>query len=200
MEDKALEDGREISQDGLEAPQTPSEGMGEIIRQELERRVAELEASLSQVQEESDSFKDRWMRAQADLENYKKRMVKERQEDRLLALQESILAFMPVADNLERAALAAQAHLAEAPSPVLDQLLQGVLLTLKQHGVALERLKTTEISAEKGQVFDPTMHQALLQETHEALEDGSILEVLQKGYMLENRVIRPALVKVSRKP
>jgi molecular chaperone GrpE len=106
-----------------------------------------------------------------------------------------------VADSLERALEAAKAHLSEAPeSAVLTQLLQGVELTLRQLNASLERLKVAPIAAERGLAFDPTVHQALLQEAHPDMEEGRILEVMQKGYSLDGRVLRPALVKVSSKP
>jgi molecular chaperone GrpE len=173
----------------------------EIIRQELEAKIARLEEEAAQAKAGGQEMQDRWMRSAADLENYKKRIAKERAEDRAAMLQEGVAAFLPVGDSLERALEAAKAHLAEAPkSPVLTQLLQGVELTLRQMGAALERLKVSPIAAERGQPFDPSVHQALLQEPHADMDEGCILEVMQKGYRLDSRVLRPALVKVSRKP
>jgi molecular chaperone GrpE len=173
----------------------------EIIRQELEAKIARLEEELASAKAGREEMQDRWMRTAADLENYKKRVSKERAEDRASMLQEGVAAFLPVGDSLERALEAAKAHLAEAPeSPVLTQLLQGVELTLRQMSASLERLKVSPIAAERGQAFDPGVHQALLQEPHAEMDEGCILEVMQKGYSLDGRVLRPALVKVSRKP
>jgi len=173
----------------------------EIIRQELESKIARLEEELASAKAGREEMQDRWMRAAADLENYKKRVSKERAEDRAALLQEGVSAFLPVGDSLERALEAAKAHLSEAPeSPVLTQLLQGVELTLRQMSASLERLKVSPIAAERGQAFDPGVHQALLQEAHAEMDEGSILEVMQKGFSLDGRVLRPALVKVSRKP
>ena len=73
-------------------------------------------------------------------------------------------------------------------------------LTLRQFEDVLRRLGVDVLQVEKGQLFDPKLHQALFQEEHAELEDGSILEALQKGYKIGERVIRPAMVKVSHKP
>jgi len=173
----------------------------EIIRQELESKIARLEEELASAKAGGDEMQDRWKRSAADLENYKKRVGKERAEDRASMLQEGVSAFLPVGDSLERALGAAKAHLAEAPeSPVLTQLLQGVELTLRQMSASLERLRVSPIAAERGQAFDPAVHQALLQEPQADMDEGRIVEVMQKGYSLDGRVLRPALVKVSRKP
>ncbi len=187
--------------EGVPTSPAEPEGLWEIIRQELEAKISRLEAEAAAAKSGCGEMQDRWMRSAADLENYKKRVSKERAEDRVGVLQEGVAAFLPVADSLERALEAAKTHLAEAPeSPVLTQLLQGVELTLRQMNGALERLKVEPIPAARGQVFDPSVHQALLQEPHAEMDEGCILEVMQKGYSLDGRVLRPALVKVSRKP
>jgi molecular chaperone GrpE len=200
--DKGMPENPPAPQSGAEpALEAEPNSVWEIIRQELEAKINRLEEGLGAAKSASEEMKDRWMRAAADLENYKKRVSKERAEDRALVLQEGVSAFLPVADSLERALEAAKAHLTEAPeSPVLSQLLQGVELTLRQMNGSLERLKVVPIPADRGQVFDPSVHQALLQEEHGEMDEGCILEVMQKGYSLDGRVLRPALVKVSRKP
>lgn len=141
-----------------------------------------------------DEANDRYLRVLAETENFKKRVQRERSEERQYSTQETVLAFLPVADNLDRA-LQAALKLGEA-----GQLVKGVELTLRQFEDILRRLGVEAIAVEIGKPFDPTQHQALFQEEHAEFDEGSILEMLQKGYKLGERVIRPAMVKVSRKP
>lgn len=141
-----------------------------------------------------DEANDKYLRMLAETENYKKRVQRERGEERTYASQETVLAFLPVADNLDRA-LQAAIKQGEA-----GHLVKGVELTIRQFEDILRRLNVESVAAEVGTPFDPTLHQALFQEEHPEFEDGSILELLQRGYRIGERVIRPAMVKVSRKP
>jgi molecular chaperone GrpE len=155
--------------------------------------AAEIEAA-PDLQAQLDEANDRYLRMLAETENYKKRVQRERSEERQYSAQETVLSFLPVADNLERAL---QASLKQGEA---GHLSKGVELTLRQFEDILRRLGVDAIATEAGKPFDPNQHQALFQEEHAEFEDGSILEVLQKGYKLGERVIRPAMVKVSRKP
>lgn len=156
--------------------------------------LAELKASY-------EELNDRYLRSLADFENYKKRVVKERAEERTFSAQDTVLAFLPVADNLDRALASAMQHLSEGGgNPVLEQLIKGVELTLKQYSGVLEKLGISPIPVELGKPFDPRFHQPLLQEDRPAMEEGLLLEELQRGYLLAGRVVRPSLVKVSKKP
>jgi molecular chaperone GrpE len=141
-----------------------------------------------------DEANDKYLRMLAETENYKKRVQRERSEERQYAAQETVLAFLPVADNLDRAL---QASLKQGEA---GNLTKGVELTLRQFEDILRRLGVDPIATEAGKPFDPHLHQALFKEAHAEYDDGSILEVLQKGYKLGERVIRPAMVKVSHKP
>lgn len=143
---------------------------------------------------ELDEANDKYLRMLAETENYKKRVQRERSEERQYSVQETVLAFLPVADNLDRALQAALKH-GEA-----GQLVKGVELTLRQYEDILRRLGVDPLPVEIGAAFDPHLHQALFQGESAEHEDGAILEVLQKGYKLGERVIRPAMVKVNRKP
>jgi molecular chaperone GrpE len=143
---------------------------------------------------------DRYLRSLAETENYKKRVARERQDERSFAGLDTVMAFLPVADNLERAAQSARLHLEEAgKNAVLEQLLKGVELTLKQFSGTLEKLGVTAVTVEKGKHFDPHTQEAMVQEPKADMEEGLVLEELQKGYLMAGRVIRPAMVKVSAK-
>jgi molecular chaperone GrpE len=152
-------------------------------------REQQLEAELAEAQ-------DRYMRNLAETENFKKRVARERVEERAYAAQEVILGLLPLVDNLERALNAAKAQGGEAEGP-LAQLEKGVDLVLKQFEEALKKQGVGVVEAPVGMAFDPNLHQALLQEPSSVHEEGAVLEVLQKGYKMGDRLIRPALVKVA---
>ena len=145
-----------------------------------------------------DELNDRYMRMLAETENYKKRVARERVEERAYAAQDAIQTVLPIADNLERALETVPVE--ARGEGMLLQLVKGVELTMRQFEDALRRLGVETLSAEIGKPFDPNFHQALFHEDHADYEEGSILAVLQKGYKMGDRVLRPAMVKVSRKP
>lgn len=148
------------------------------------------------LQEQFDALNDKYLRMLADTENFKKRVARERTEERNYAAQETILAVLPLADNLGLALQAAKKN----PEGSSDTLVKGVELSLRHFEDILRRMGVEVIPAETGKPFDPNLHQALFQEEHAEFDDGSVLDVMQKGYRIGDRVIRPAMVKVSRKP
>ncbi|HEY3578473.1 MAG TPA: nucleotide exchange factor GrpE [Gaiellaceae bacterium] len=130
---------------------------------------------------------DRLLRLAADFENYKKRAARERQEYVQLANERLIAELLPILDDLERALSAAEQH-EEA------QLEEGVRLVHRSLAGLLERHGVKPIETD-GQ-FDPHVHEALLSQPSEA-EEGSVIDVVQKGYKLGERVVRPARVVVA---
>ncbi len=137
--------------------------------------------------EEAD---DRLLRLAADFENYKKRAARERQEYVQLANERLIVELIPILDDLERALAAAEEH-QEA------QLEEGVRLVHRSLAGLLERHGITSIETEGK--FDPHVHEALLSQPSEA-EEGSVIDVVQKGYKLGERVVRPARVVIAAPP
>ena len=132
-------------------------------------------------------LEDRLLRLAADFENYKKRAARERQEYVQLANERLIAELLPIVDDLERALDAAEEH-QEA------QLEEGVRLVHRSLAGLLERHGVKPIETEGR--FDPHVHEALLSQPSEA-EEGSVLDVVQKGYKLGDRVVRPARVVVA---
>jgi molecular chaperone GrpE len=130
---------------------------------------------------------DRLLRLAADFENYKKRAARERQEYVQLANERLIGELIPILDDLERALSSAEQH-EEA------QLEEGVELVHRSLAALLERHGVTSIETEGK--FDPHVHEALLSQPSEA-EEGSVIDVVQKGYKLGERVVRPARVVVA---
>ena len=149
-----------------------------------EEHVQQEEQQAEEQQPEQD---DRLLRLAADFENYKKRAARERQEYVQLANERLIAELIPILDDLERALSAAEQH-EEA------QLEEGVRLVHRSLAGLLERHGVKPIETD-GQ-FDPHVHEALLSQPSEA-EEGSVIDVVQKGYKLGERVVRPARVVVA---
>jgi molecular chaperone GrpE len=158
-------------------------------------REQELETALAEAQ-------DKYVRTLAETENFKKRMARERIEERAFAAQEVVQAFLPVVDNLERALAAAKAaaDISLAPDSPLSQLEKGVDMVLRQFEDALKRQGVVAVEAPVGKSFDPNLHQPLVQEAAPGHEEGAVLEVLQKGWRMGDRLLRPSMVKVAAKP
>jgi molecular chaperone GrpE len=163
-----------------------------------DQKMADLEEQLREAGE-------RVLRAQAELENYRKRSQRELIEERRYAIVPFARDLLPVVDNLERAIEAAQAQSAgkaspesagKAPGAAMSSLLEGVQMVatqldtvLKQHHC--ERIETV------GTPFDPNQHQAIAQEPSDEYPSGIVTRAMQAGYKLHDRVIRPAQVFVS---
>jgi molecular chaperone GrpE len=153
----------------------------EFAQTDLVKRLAELEARHAEV---SDAF----LRAKAEAENTRRRAEEEMSKARKYAIESFAESLVPVKDSLE-AAIAIQAATPE-------QLLEGVHATLRQLGAALERNKVVEIAPPAGTKFDPHQHQAISVVPADQ-EANTVVAVLQKGYLIAERVLRPALVTVT---
>jgi len=147
---------------------------------EPEERIAALEA-------ERDEYLDQLRRVAAEFDNYRKRVARDQESLVARAHERLMKALIPVLDDLERALVAAEEH-EEA------KLHEGVGLVARELRKALEREGLEEIETDGS--FDPHVHEALLSQPSE-LDEGSVVEVLQKGYRLGDRVLRPARVVVS---
>ena len=134
---------------------------------------------------------DRLLRLAADFDNYKKRAARERQEYVAFANERLLKELLPILDDLERALDAAEEH-QEA------QLEEGVRLVHRSLAGLLERQGVKEIATEGA--FDPHVHEALLAQPSEDAESGAVIDVVQKGYKLGERVVRPARVVVAAPP
>jgi molecular chaperone GrpE len=147
-----------------------------------------VEQQQEQQQEEQEVIDDRLLRLAADFDNYKKRAARERAEYVALANERLVKELLPILDDLERALNAAEEH-EEA------QLEEGVRLVHRSLASLLERQGVKEI-ATAGK-FDPHVHEALLAQPSDEAEQGDVLDVIQKGYKLGDRVVRPARVIVA---
>jgi molecular chaperone GrpE len=138
---------------------------------------------------ERDEFKSLAMRTRADFENYQKRATREAAQERRYAHGPLALDLLPILDNLDRAVAAAK------QAGEVGPLVQGVGMVQSQYLDALKRHGITRIEAQ-GQPFDPNLHQAVMQQPSEQ-PANTVLQVLEQGYMLHDRVLRPARVIVS---
>lgn len=162
----------------------------------LEERVAALEAEKAQLAKEKQDTWDRLLRTTADLDNVRKRTRREIDDARTEARSKVLREMLPVIDNLERAVEHAESS---QVGTGVASLIEGVKLVLRQFAQALERSDVTPVEA-VGKPFDPNMHEAISQIETTEHAPGSVVQALQKGYMIGNRLLRPALVVVAKAP
>lgn len=161
-----------------------------------EKMVSLKESEYIKLKEEADKAKENWerlLRAQADFENMRKRLEKEKQDFIKFANEGIIAELLNIMDDLERSVELTQAKHEDLPAFLkgVEMILAHLYEMLKEHGVR-------PIEA-KGKLFDPHFHEALMQVEDKDLPEHTIVEELQKGYLLNDRVIRTTKVKVSKK-
>ncbi len=173
-------------QEEVEKERASDEGMPETNEQADPEREA-LINQLKEAEAKIIEYKDGWARSQADFQNYKKRM--ERDNELMYANMKGdiIKKVLPVLDDLERAL---------QNRPADDAWANGVELIVRKFQTILENENLKRIEA-KGAAFDPNFHEAISHEPSDEVESGYVIEVVQNGYMLGERVIRPALVRVA---
>ena len=155
-----------------------------------EKAVDERDALIESLQSEVAKLKNDFARADADTENMKKRLTKEADNAKKYRFKDSALELLPIVDNM------AMALNVQTEDEALLNYVKGFEMIYKQFLSVLDKEGVKEIEAD-GKPFDHNTMQALMQEKQDGVESGIVLEVLQKGYMLKDRILRPALVKVS---
>lgn len=153
--------------------------------------TVDLGATLAAKEKEAERLQDRLLRLQAEFDNFKRRAARDKAEFLKFANESVLLEMLPVLDNLERGLASARAE-AGATS-----LVEGIDMVARLFRAALEKFGVRPIQA-VGAAFDPAVHQAVAQVEVAAGEDNQVLEEIQRGYLLEGRVLRPSMVKVSR--
>lgn len=195
MEGKELNKGHELNNDKSEGLASEME---EISSQEkplitedsyIEEDTAIKEKSLL---EEIESLRDKYLRLYAEFENYKKRMAKDKEEFIRFANESLIYELLPSIDNLEIA-------LKHSENEVSHGIKEGVEITLRELLRTLERFGLTPIEG-IGKPFNPEFHEAMMQVERDDMEENMIAEELRKGYIYKDKVLRPSLVAVSKKP
>lgn len=173
----------------------PTRGAADAVTEAMIKAKHELEAVLEQTKKETEHFRDKWMRAAADLENYKKRSQKERDEVAKFANEKLLKDFLPVVDDVDRALQSLQS---KANDPVAQVLIDGVKLVQKKFLSQLEKHQVMAFEAE-GEVFDPARHEAV-QQINSEVPAGKVVTQLQRGFLIHDRLLRPAMVVVSLGP
>ncbi|MEP6389186.1 MAG: nucleotide exchange factor GrpE [Halioglobus sp.] len=153
-----------------------------------------LEDMVEQLQDDVAAAKDAALRAQADAQNVKRRAEQDVEKARKFALESFSKELLPVVDNLERAL-----ESASGDEEVVKPIAEGVELTLKSFLDALTKFNVAVVDP-VGEPFDPNLHQAMSMVENPDAEPNTVLTVLQKGYTLNGRLVRPAMVMVSKSP
>jgi len=151
-----------------------------------------LDEMVAQLQEDVVAAKDAALRAQADAQNVKRRAEQDVEKARKYALERFCGELLPVADNLERALEAAAGD-----DEIVKPIAEGVELTLKSFHDALKKFNIEAVDPE-GEPFDPQLHQAMSMLENNEVEPNTVIAVMQKGYTLNGRLVRPAMVMVSK--
>lgn len=195
-------EGKKIPVSLESAPEGVGEKISEIVTEENhhknkkkkeDKEIEELKKKLEEKAKESEENYDRLLRTAADFENYKKRAAREKEDWTKFANEDLIKSILPFVDNLERAVNHAQ-KIADT-----GVLVEGVRLTLQQLLQALNKFGLSSFES-IGKPFDPTMHEAMLVVETDKHEPNQVMEEFQKGYLLNDRLLRPATVSVSKPP
>lgn len=184
-------------QDATAATPPPVEGLESLIGPEqLRAMITALQAELDKKTEEAGQKHDAYLRAVAETENVRRRMEKEKEETARYAISKFAKDILSVGDNFQRA-IAAVPQDAVAADPALKTLVDGVTLAERDFRGALERHGVKAIDP-AGLPFNPHQHQAVMEKEDASVPSGTVLQVFQTGYLIEDRCLRPAMVVVSR--
>jgi molecular chaperone GrpE len=177
-----------------DAPPAGPEGASAADPADPAERVRQLEAELAALQAEHESVRGQYMRIAADFDNFRKRQSRDKEDLKLQITCTTVAEILPVVDNFERARqqLNPQHEEAQALHGSYLALYRQLVDVLKQLGVAPMRVE--------GEPFDPNLHEAVLREPSEEHPEDVVIAELQRGYSLQERVLRHALVKVSMGP
>ena len=178
----------------IDNDETSSENNEAINAEELKNSITNNDARLEQLEKEHETLKNQYVRISADFDNFRKRQSRDQDDLKIQLVSKSLTAILPIVDNFERARqqLKPESEEAQALHRSYQGLYKQLVEVLKQQGVAPMRVV--------GQQFDPNLHEAVLREPSEELKEDLIIEELQRGYHLEGKVLRHALVKVSMGP
>ena len=173
---------------------SPVKEKEDINAEDLKNTISNNDARLEQLEKEHETLKSQYVRIAADFENFRKRQSRDQDDLKIQLVSKALTSILPIVDNFERARqqLKPESEEAQALHRSYQGLYKQLVEVLKQQGVASMKVV--------GQQFDPTLHEAVLKEPSEDFNEDFIIEELQRGYHLEGRVLRHALVKVSMGP
>ena len=186
-QDNAPEDTSSTQNSTTEIDELSSQKIEEINTEELKNTISNNDARLEQLEKEHETLKNQYVRISADFDNFRKRQSRDQDDLKIQLVSKTLTAILPIVDNFERARqqLKPESEEAQALHRSYQGLYKQLVEVLKQQGVSPMRVV--------GQQFDPNLHEAVLREPSEEFE-------LQRGYHLEGKILRHALVKVSMGP
>jgi len=193
-QDNAPEDISSTQNSTTEKDELSSQKIEEINTEELKNTISNNDARLEQLEKEHKTLKNQYVRISADFDNFRKRQSRDQDDLKVQLVSKTLTAILPIVDNFERARQQLKPEKAEAQAHHrrYQGLYKQLVEVLKQQGVSPMRVI--------GQQFDPNLHEAVLREPSEEFKEDFIIEELQRGYHLEGKVLRHALVKVSMGP
>ena len=181
----------EIEDADQETLETSNEKENEVEEKKELTPMEQLQEQIRLKDEEIANQKDTFLREKAELENFKKRLTKEKDDFVQFANERLLQELIQIEDNLERAL--------EVPNATLESLKEGVEMIQKQFSTFLKNQKVEPIEA-IGKPFDPTLHEVLNQQESEEHEENTVIEQYSRGYTLKGRILRPTKVVISKKP
>ena len=181
----------EVEEIDQETPETSNEEESKVEEKKELSPMEQLQEQVRLKDEEIANQKDTFLREKAELENFKKRLTKEKDDFVQFANERLLQELIQIEDNLERAL--------EVPNATLESLKEGVEMIQKQFSTFLKNQKVEPIEA-IGKAFDPTLHEVLNQQESKEHEENTVIEEYSKGYTLNGRILRPAKVVISKKP
>jgi len=193
-QDNTPEDASSPEDQIIDNEESSSQKTEEINTEELKNTISNNDARLEQLEKEHETLKNQYVRISADFDNFGKRQSRDQDDLKIQLVSKTLTSILPIVDNFERARQQLKPESEEAQT--LHRSYQGLykqlVEVLKQQGVSPMRVV--------GQQFDPNLHEAVLREPSEELKEDFIVEELQRGYHLDGKVLRHALVKVSMGP
>ena len=194
IQDGAPDDASSPEDSIVENDESSSNKTQEINAEELKNTISNNDARLEQLEKEHETLKNQYVRISADFDNFRKRQSRDQDDLKIQLVSKSLTAILPIVDNFERARqqLKPESEEAQALHRSYQGLYKQLVEVLKQQGVSPMRVV--------GQQFDPNIHEAVLREPSDEFKEDFIVEELQRGYHLEGKVLRHALVKVSMGP
>tara|TARA_A100001388_G_scaffold234209_1_gene187422 strand:- start:2504 stop:3223 length:720 start_codon:yes stop_codon:yes gene_type:complete len=193
-EDNSIENLSSDKEDVKESDELSLEENSNFNNEDLKNTISNNDARLEQLEKEHETLKSQYVRIAADFDNFRKRQSRDQDDLKIQLVSKSLTAILPIVDNFERARqqLKPESEEAQALHRSYQGLYKQLVDVLKQQGVAPMRVV--------GQQFDPNLHEAVLREPSEECDEDFIIEELQRGYHLDGKVLRHALVKVSMGP
>ena len=186
---------RNEDQADIEASEIQDQDTGAVQEGEDQLVAADAIDPLAEVQADADKFRDLALRAEAEMQNLRKRAERDVQNAHKFGVERLIQNLLPVLDSLEKEI----ETINEAETPEDDTQIEGMKLCCKLFSDVLEK-EGVQVVDPLGQAFDPNVHQALSMVENPDMEPNSVMAVIQKGYRLHERLVRPAMVIVSKSP